>query len=160
MRDVNRTIAATDGSCLGNPGPGGWAWVTGDGRQGWGSTAHTTNNVMELRAVADLLLVTPGETLLIQTDSEYVLKTFTERLDRWLATGRRFKNPDLILEIKALLDVRDVEWEKVEAHSGHALNDKADALALQAAKREQRSLQTGRQPPSTSTVTGGCGHSE
>lgn len=86
-----RTTVATDGSCLRNPGPGGWAWVTEDGREGSGGTADmTTNNVMELRAVREALSAFPASTpLLLQVDSEYVMKTFTVWLDGWKARGWR-----------------------------------------------------------------------
>ncbi|MGH9055938.1 MAG: RNase H family protein, partial [Acidimicrobiales bacterium] len=50
------TVAATDGSALGNPGPAGWAWVTEDGREGCAGARHSTNTRMELRAVLELLL--------------------------------------------------------------------------------------------------------
>ena len=71
-------IAATDGSCLGNPGPGGWAWVTEDGREGGATATSTTNNRMELRAVLELLrAVDRSEPVVIQTDSAYVVLAST-----------------------------------------------------------------------------------
>jgi ribonuclease HI len=83
-------IAATDGSALGNPGPGGWAWVTEDGQIGFGSEGHATNNQMELRAVLELLRsVDPAETLTIQADSEYAVNIFTVWLPGWRERGMR-----------------------------------------------------------------------
>ncbi len=135
-------VAATDGSCLGNPGPGGWAWVTTDGRSGSAAARHTTNNRMELRAVLELLEATdPTEPLVIQTDSAYVLNIFTKWLEGWKRRGMRtaarkpVENQDLVIAIDAALGARDVEWEKVPAHAGHLLNEEADALARAAAER-------------------------
>jgi len=72
---------ATDGACPGNPGPGGWAWVTSDGRSDSGGVpAPSTNNRMELMAVERALSAFPDDDLLIQTDSQLVVNTFTERL--------------------------------------------------------------------------------
>ncbi len=135
-------VAATDGSCLGNPGPGGWAWVTTDGRSDAKAARMTTNNRMELRAVLELLLATdPDEPLVVQTDSVYVLNIFTKWLEGWKRRGMRtanrkpVENQDLIRSIDEALTGRDVRWEKVPAHAGHLLNEEADGLARAAAER-------------------------
>ncbi len=135
-------VAATDGSCLGNPGPGGWAWVTTDGRSDAKAARMTTNNRMELRAVLELLQATePDEPLLIQTDSVYVLNIFTKWLEGWKRRGMRtanrkpVENQDLIRAIDRALTGREIEWEKVPAHAGHPLNEEADHLARSAAER-------------------------
>lgn len=135
-----RTTVATDGSCLGNPGPGGWAWATADGRQAAGGLADTTNNVMELRAVREALAAFPASTpLLLQVDSQYVIKTFTEWIEGWKARGWRtsdkkpVKNRAEIEPIDALLRGRDVRWEHVRGHAGHPRNERVDLLARTAA---------------------------
>ena len=134
---MSRLTAATDGSADNpGPGPGGWAWVTEEGTYWWGNCPETTHNRMELMAVLNLLESHPDRPLLIKTDSDIVLKTFTEWLDRWRENGmrrpngRRPKNIDLIKRIDALLKDRDdIEWKKVRAHTGHLLNECADRLA-------------------------------
>jgi ribonuclease HI len=140
-------IAATDGSCLGNPGPGGWAWVTEDGREGGATATSTTNNRMELRAVLELLrAVDRSEPVVIQTDSAYVVGIFTQWLDAWRRKGMRtsrnapVENRDLIEAIAQELDGRQVRFEKVPGHAGHRLNELANAKAQQWARLAAREL--------------------
>lgn len=135
-------VAATDGGCIGNPGPGGWAWVMEDGSHSSASARHTTNNRMELRAVLELLRVAPAnEPLLIITDSQYVQKVFTEWLPVWRSRGMRtasrrpVENKDLIEVIDRELANRTVTFEWVRGHAGHPLNERADELANTAARR-------------------------
>lgn len=135
-----RITVATDGSCLGNPGPGGWAWACPDGRYDSGSVADTTNNLMELRAVYEALRAhDPKVPLLIQADSMYVINTFTQWLPDWVANGWRtaakkpVKNRQGIEMIATELATRDVQWEHVRGHAGHPLNEKVDSLARDAA---------------------------
>jgi ribonuclease HI len=137
-----RVVAAVDGSCIGNPGPGGWAWVTADGQEGSAAARQTTNNRMELRAVLELLKAVPSQDdLLVQSDSAYVIGVFTQWLPNWRENGFRtaarkpVDNQDLIEEIDQHLGGRVVEWEKVPGHAGHLLNERADALANSAARR-------------------------
>lgn len=147
-----RLIIATDGSCLGNPGPGGWAWASEDGRSASGGHAGTTNNLMELRAVYEALRAHDAMTpLLIQADSMYVLNVFTEWLPGWIARGWRtaakkpVQNRQAIEMIASELETRDVEWEHVKGHAGHALNERVDALARGEATAVQRlSSEAGR----------------
>jgi len=140
------TIAAADGSCLGNPGPGGWGWVTADGRTGSAGARQTTNNRMELRAVLELLNAVPDNPIVVQTDSAYVVGIFTEWLEGWRERGMRkpsgkpVGNQDLIEAIAEVLETREVTFEKVRGHSGHALNDAADALARSAAEAARQRL--------------------
>lgn len=137
-----RTIIATDGSCLGNPGPGGWAWASDDGRSDAGGHPGTTNNLMELRAVYEALRAhDPHLPLLVQADSMYVINVFTEWLSTWIAKGWRtaskkpVRNQQAIEMIAAELARRDVMWEHVKGHGGHPLNEKVDALARAQATR-------------------------
>ena len=135
------TIAAADGSCIGNPGPGGWGWVTADGRSASAAAKRTTNNRMELRAVLELLRATgPNEPLVIQSDSAYVIGIFTQWLENWRRNGMKtaakkvVENADLIEDIDAELQGRTVSFEKVPGHAGHPLNERADTLASTAAR--------------------------
>lgn len=135
-------LAATDGSALGNPGPAGWAWVTSDGREGFAGARKSTNNRMELRALLELLQAIPSdEDLQVSVDSEYVVNIFTKWLEDWRKRGMRnsrnkpVENQDLIERIDALLQGREVLLEWVRGHAGHPLNERADQLANQAARR-------------------------
>ena len=143
-------VAATDGAAIGNPGPGGWAWVTEAGDQDWASVRQSTNNRMELIAVLELLLSTaPDQPLRVLTDSQYVRNIFTEWLANWkergwrTAQGRPVENRDLIEAIDGQLQDRTVAFEWVQGHAGHPLNEKANALAQHAAQRAQRAVTTG-----------------
>jgi ribonuclease HI len=134
-------VAATDGGAIGNPGPAGWAWVTEDGREGWARARRSTNNRMELRAVLELLgAIDRNEELVIQTDSQYVHRIFTEWLDAWKQKGMRtsarrpVENQDLIMAIDDALRDRTVTFEWVRGHAGHPLNERADQLANAAAR--------------------------
>jgi ribonuclease HI len=140
-------IAATDGSSRGNPGPGGWAWVAEDGREGGAAATHTTNNRMELRAVLELLRgLDRSESVIIQTDSAYVIGVFTQWLEAWRRKGMRtsrnapVENRDLIEAIAQELDRRQVRFEKVPGHAGHRLNELANAKAQQWARLAAREL--------------------
>jgi ribonuclease HI len=140
-------VAATDGSARGNPGPGGWAWFTEDGREGSAAATHTTNSRMELRAVLELLrAIDESEVLVIQTDSAYVIGVFTKWLATWRRRGMRtsrntpVENQDLIEAIAQELDGRQVTFEKVPGHAGHRLNALADARAQEWARFAARKL--------------------
>jgi ribonuclease HI len=139
---AERVTVATDGSCLTNPGPGGWAWASLDGRHGSGGHAGTTNNLMELRAVYELLGAYSADTpLLIQADSMYVINIFTKWLRGWRARGwqtaakKPVLNREAIELIAERLEGRDIRWEHVKGHSGHPLNERVDTLARTAAER-------------------------
>ncbi|HVA69356.1 MAG TPA: ribonuclease H, partial [Candidatus Binataceae bacterium] len=127
---ADRIIVYADGSCLGNPGPGGWGAVILDGRDApelSGSNPQTTNNRMEITAVIEALRALPASThALIRTDSQYVIKTIT---DGW----RRNKNQDLWALLDAELRGRDVRFEWVKGHADDPMNERADALAREAA---------------------------
>ncbi|ROR32678.1 ribonuclease HI [Inmirania thermothiophila] len=132
----------TDGACRGNPGPGGWGALLrwrGHERELSGAEAQTTNNRMELTAAIRALeaLKRPSAVVLI-TDSEYLQRGVTEWLPRWKARGWRtasrqpVKNQDLWRRLDELLARHRVEWRWVRGHSGHAGNERADALARRA----------------------------
>jgi ribonuclease HI len=135
----------TDGSCLGNPGRGGWAVVyRGDAvyEELGGAELTTTNNRMELMAVIQALTFAGERGLaepVIYTDSQYVQKGITEWMRRWIANGWKtaakqpVKNRDL-WERLAALNNSSVRWQWVKGHAGHPENERADELAVQQAK--------------------------
>lgn len=137
---------ATDGSSLGNPGPGGWAWVTEDGEQGSAGARRSTNNRMELRAVIEALESIGDNEVRILTDSEYVVNVFTEWLEGWrtrgmrTSNGRPVENQDLIERADRLMKDRRVEFVWIKGHAGHPLNEAADRLANAAARRAKQKL--------------------
>lgn len=141
---LNKTIYVyTDGSSLGNPGPGGWGvYVEADGTSHCraGGDADTTNQRMELMAAIKALELFPdAQQAIIHTDSQYVLKGITEWIHGWKrkgwvnANGRPVANRDLWEQLDECRQDRDVEWVKVKAHIGNPGNEKADALAKLAA---------------------------
>jgi ribonuclease HI len=131
--------AFTDGACRGNPGPGGWGVLLrfdGRERELSGGERDTTNNRMELTAAIEALraLSRPCR-VRITTDSQYVRQGVTEWVKRWQANGwktaqrKPVKNQDLWRELAALATRHEVAWHWVRGHSGHAENERADALA-------------------------------
>jgi ribonuclease HI len=135
----------TDGACSGNPGPGGWACIAvlpdGTVRELGGREAATTNNRMELGGVIAGLRATSGrpETVVIHSDSTYVLSGITRWIKGWkrrgwkTAAGEPVKNEDLWRDLDALVAARGrggVEWRWVKGHSGHDANERCDAIAV------------------------------
>ncbi|WP_062219500.1 ribonuclease HI [Aureimonas sp. D3] len=140
----------TDGSCLGNPGPGGFAAllrrVSPSGselkrKEITGCEAYTTNQRMELRAAIAGLAALKGRTLpiIVIADSQYLLKGMAHWLANWKANGWRsasqktIANLDLWQELDALAAGRSITWEWVKGHAGDPLNGRVDALANAAA---------------------------
>jgi len=154
-------VIAADGSCLSNPGPGGWSWAVAADCWRAGGHPNTTNNLMELRAVYEALsAVRPEVPLIVETDSQYVIGIFTEWLQGWVANGWRTSgrkpvaNRAAIEEVQRLLSNREVTWHHVKGHSGHHLNETADrhARAAATAIRDNRPVDEGR--------VSGCRHRE
>ena len=127
----------TDGSCLGNPGPGGWAAIVvadGNKRILSGSASRTTNNRMELAAAIEGLEVIPKDkALTIHSDSRYLVNTMTQN---W----KRRANTDLWDRLDSLVAGRSVRWKWVKGHAGHPLNEEADRIA----NREAEGVSSGR----------------
>jgi ribonuclease HI len=135
----------TDGSCRGNPGPGGWAvlllYQEQDGQQEYslsGYAPDTTNNRMELQAVIEGIRSLKHPCVAqIYTDSQYVQKGISEWLSQWkrkgwiTAAGKPVKNKDLWQTMDQLVSRADYEWHWhwVRGHSGHVYNERVDALA-------------------------------
>lgn len=141
-------IAAADGSALGNPGPAGWAWYVDDSCWAAGGWEESTNNRGELTAVLELLRTTAaagvaGEELLIQCDSQYVINSMTKWVHGWKkrgwrkADGKPVLNVDLIQELDAAMQGRQIRFEWVRGHVGHPLNEAADDRARGAATAYQ-----------------------
>ena len=134
----------TDGSCLENPGNGGWAAIINDDgkiEKISGSEKNTTNNRMELMApIAALSKITKKKRVQIFTDSQYVKMGITNWIHNWIKnnwqTSKKedVKNKDLWLNLYKLTQSHDVEWHWVKAHAGNTLNEEVDALAKDAAK--------------------------
>ncbi len=119
----------TDGSCSGNPGPGGWAAVIehdGEKTRLSGGERSTTNNRMEIMAaIKGLEAAPPGATAVIHSDSEYLVKTM---MKGW----KRNVNRDLWEQLDLTVAKRNVDFRWVRGHSGHPQNEEADRLAVQA----------------------------
>ncbi len=134
----------TDGACLGNPGPGGWAALLrrgADERELHGGEGHTTNNRMELLAViSGLEALRKPCSVRITTDSQYVMRGIQEWMPRWIAKGWRtaggeaVKNRDLWERLNAALVSHRSDWRWVKGHAGHAENERVDTLARMAAE--------------------------
>ena len=136
--------AYTDGACSGNPGPGGWGVLMRAIDQGHvvkerelsGGEALTTNNRMELMAaIASLETLARPTGITIVTDSAYVKNGITEWITDWkrknwrTAAGPAVKNLDLWQRLDAAQARHSVTWRWIKGHSGHAENERADALA-------------------------------
>jgi ribonuclease HI len=135
-----KTGVFTDGSCEGNPGPGGWAyvWVENDRivASAHGSDPATTNNRMELSAlIAAYRALPPDEAIDVYSDSQLCVKTITEWAPGWEARGWRRKtgpiaNLELVQELYRLARAHPrarLKW--IRAHDGSRWNEYVDALA-------------------------------
>ena len=131
----------TDGACRGNPGKGGWGVLLRFGaaeKTLYGGEALTTNNRMELTAVIKgLEALNKPCSVLVTTDSKYVLSGMTEWMPNWkkrnwkTASKKPVLNVDLWQQLDAQVQQHDVSWEWVKGHSGHPENELADQLAYQ-----------------------------
>lgn len=148
MNESQSLPVFTDGACSGNPGPGGWAWVTSDGAFDSGGEVQTTNQRMELRAVLEAVRALEGA-LAIHSDSTYVVNCFNDRwFEGWLKRGWRnsqkkpVANKDLwepLIEIY-LQREQELTFTWVKGHSGNKLNEQADLLAVEAREAIQATL--------------------
>ena len=133
----------TDGSCIGNPGNGGWAAIIiDDGKktQIKGSKKNTTNNQMELLApIKALNKISKGSKVQIFTDSKYVKSGITEWINNWKKNGWKtankqpVKNKELWTELDLLTNEFDISWNWIKAHSTDKLNNEVDLIAREAA---------------------------
>lgn len=135
----------TDGSCLGNPGPGGWAALLRYGekeRELVGGEGQTTNNRMELMAaIAALEALTEACQVTLHIDSQYVRQGITEWMPSWVrrgwktAGGDPVKNRDLWERLHAAAGRHRIEWKWVKGHNGDPDNERVDVLARNEATR-------------------------
>jgi ribonuclease HI len=133
----------TDGSCLSNPGNGGWAAIinnNGEIKKISGNEKNTTNNRMELMAPINALKnINSKDPIEIFTDSKYVKNGITEWINSWVLNNwktskkENVKNKDLWLELHKLNQSLNVKWNWVKAHAGNPLNEEVDMLAKKAA---------------------------
>ncbi len=129
----------TDGACKGNPGAGGWGALLVSGEHEktlHGGESVTTNNRMELTAPIEALrALTRPCTVIIHTDSQYVMKGMTEWLENWKRRGwmtadkKPVKNADLWQQLDEQVNRHTVSWRWVRGHSGDVNNERADVLA-------------------------------
>ncbi len=135
----------TDGSCLGNPGPGGWAFVATDDKnvaERSGGEANTTNNRMELTAVIRALTAARRHNEIeLHTDSQYVKNGMQSWIKNWkknnwrTADKKPVKNQDLWMQLDELSNTIKIHWHWVRGHNGNAFNERCDELARTAAER-------------------------
>mgnify|MGYP006078612087 FL=1 len=134
----------TDGSCLNNPGNGGWAAIisiNNEIKKISGSVKDTTNNKMELMApIKALQEIKERQPIEIYTDSQYVKLGITDWVHKWIKnnwlTSKKepVKNKELWIQLYELTDFYDIKWIWVKAHAGNILNEEVDLLAKQAAE--------------------------
>ncbi|MGH9022096.1 MAG: SLOG family protein [Acidimicrobiia bacterium] len=147
------TTVYTDGACLGNPGPGGWAWAVPEGPYASGAERSSTNQRMEVTAALEAIRALPG-VLVVVSDSQYVVKCHT---DRWYESWEKkdwknskrqpVANMDLWKPMVELFHSRGVElnFRWVRGHSADPMNDLVDRLAVEAARTQ--SGRSAREPP-------------
>ena len=136
---TNQAIIFTDGACLGNPGPGGYAAVitiAGEEQIIVGQDRSTTNNKMEMTAAIKALEAVPqGLPIVLHSDSQYVIKGATEWLRGWKAKGWRkadgkpVLDQDLWMQMDELIAGRMITWKWVKGHADHPENERVDSLA-------------------------------
>ena len=135
----------TDGSCIGNPGPGGWAVIILDNKNEKiisGKKNNTTNNQMELLApIKALSNFNKKKSFIIFTDSIYVKEGITKWIGNWKKNNwktskkKPVKNQKLWKKLDELVKFHDVKWEWIKGHSANIYNNLVDELARKAAKK-------------------------
>ena len=142
----------TDGACRGNPGPGGWGALlryNDSEKELSGAVSQTTNNRMELTAAIKALeaLNEPCRVCLT-TDSNYVKTGIEQWIKDWKRRGwrtankRSVKNQDLWQHLDQVVERHEIEWRWVRGHSGHAENERVDALANEAMDKMSKNQPT------------------
>jgi ribonuclease HI len=138
------TIVFTDGACLGNPGPGGWAWAEEDGAFASGHEPCTTNQRMEITAAYEAVRAHSGP-LEVVSDSAYVVNCFRDRWwEGWIRRGwvnsarKPVANRDLWEPFVELVRARgDVTFRWIKGHAGDPMNELVDRLAVEAAQTQR-----------------------
>lgn len=142
----------TDGSCLGNPGPGGWAALlryNGSEKELAGGEATSTNNRMELMAaIMALETLTEPCQIVLHTDSQYVRQGITEWMSGWVrrgwktAGGDPVKNRELWERLHAATQRHSIDWRWVKGHNGDPDNERVDVLARNQAIAQRAGIAT------------------
>ena len=140
----SRIRIATDGSAIGNPGPGGWAAIFACNKQQWtisGSVSRTTAQEMELTAAIEALRSLPSGTRAeLLSDSDYLIQGMRHLAVRWCNQGWRnsrgvpLQDRELWQEVLRLDRIHHVRWRWVKGHNGHPMQTQADALAYSRAR--------------------------
>jgi ribonuclease HI len=133
----------TDGSCIENPGNGGWAaiiFMNNEKIAITGNKKNTTNNQMELMAAIEALKKIPtGQKVQVYTDSKYVKLGITEWIEKWsqnnwkTSSKQKVKNLALWTELNEISKKHKIEWFWVKGHAGDPINEEVDTLAKKAA---------------------------
>ena len=142
---VKKITLFSDGSALGNPGPGGYGVILRYGdkeRELSGSESHTTNNRMELKGVIEGLKALKEPCAVdIVSDSSYVVKGINEWLSNWIKRDfKKVKNPDLWREYIEAAKGHKINAIWVRGHDGHVENERCDVLAKEAAEQAKSAL--------------------
>jgi len=146
---VKKIQIITDGACLGNPGPGGWAAILRFGshtKEIFGYEPHTTNNRMELTAAIEALRTLKEKCEIeVITDSEYLKNGITSwivnwKKRNWMTSAKKpVVNRDLWEELDEQVESHHVKWSWTKGHASHEDNNRADELASLAARQQRRS---------------------
>ncbi|MGM0481609.1 MAG: ribonuclease HI [Pseudomonadota bacterium] len=157
MTNTKAVHLYTDGSCLGNPGPGGYGAVieyNGHRKELSEGFRCTTNNRMEMMAcIEGLKVLNRSCDIIITTDSQYVKKGIEQWMSGWKRNGWRtaakkpVKNQDLWQQLDQQLQLHQVRWDWVKGHSGHPQNERCDELARLAASHSPKAEDTGYSAP-------------
>jgi len=147
LEEYNEFKVYTDGACIGNPGPGGYAAVILNSKSEKlqtvsGSAKDSTNNRMELKAVIEALKIIPkNSTIDLYSDSSYVLKGLSSWIEGWKKNGwktsskKEVANQDLWQELDNLAADFNLNYQKVKGHSGDFYNEEVDELAKKEAEK-------------------------
>jgi ribonuclease HI len=141
----------TDGSAIGNPGPGGWAAVLMTGGKSWemsGSSSWATISEMELLAAVEALRSIPAGSLVqLCSDSELLISGMLFHIGRWKSQGWRnsrgapLQHQELWRELLSMNKRMTIQWQWIRGHSRHPFQTRADVLAYQAARIQRCGLQ-------------------
>jgi ribonuclease HI len=143
---VKKVQLITDGACLGNPGPGGWAAILRYGdkkKELWGCAPHTTNNRMELTAAIEgLRALKESCAVEVVTDSEYLKNGITTwihgwKRKGWMTAGKKpVVNQDLWQALDEQVNTHQTTWTWTKGHASHVDNNRCDELATRAAREQ------------------------
>jgi len=146
---VKKVQLITDGACLGNPGPGGWACILrykDQTKELWGSDKQTTNNRMEITAaIKGLRALREGCEVEVVTDSEYLKNGITTWIHGWKKKGwitaakKPVINQDLWKDLDEQVSRHRTTWTWTKGHANHTDNNRCDELATKAAREQSES---------------------